>query len=92
MTNIIVPTNPADKTKLKQMISAAVDCMSRIDAENEAKKEIIEEIVEQFEIPKKLVTKAIRTQHKLNYTEQASESEDFEVLYESLFGTPDDAE
>jgi len=90
MSNIIVPTNPNDITKLKQMINAAVDCMARIDSENEAKKEIIEEIVEQFEVPKKLVNKAIRTQHKLNFSEQATEAEDFELLYETLYGAVDD--
>ena len=90
MSNITIPTNPKDLLKLKQMISQAVDCMTRIAAENEAKKEIIEEITEQFEVPKKLVNKAVTTQHKLNFSEQASDSENFELLYESLYGSEDD--
>jgi uncharacterized protein Yka (UPF0111/DUF47 family) len=90
MSNIIMPTNPADITKLKQMIDEAVNCMTRIASENELKKEIIEDASETFDIPKKLITKAISTQFKLNFSEQTSESEDFELLYESLYGVSDE--
>jgi len=85
MSNIIIPTNPADLTKLKQMIGEATNAMARIDSENELKKEIIEEIVENFEIPKKLVTKMITVAHKANFNEISGEAEDFNDLYESVF-------
>lgn len=85
MSNIIIPSNPADQTKLKGMISEAVLCKARIDAENETKKEIIETISEDFEIPKKLINNVVNTQHKLNYSEKSVESSDFELLYETLY-------
>lgn len=92
MTNIILPSNPKDQIKIKQMISQCVDCLERIAGENEAKKEIIDEISEQFDIPKKLVNKIIRIQHKLNFSEVQVESEDTEALYDTLYGTEEDSD
>jgi len=89
MSNIIIPTNPADLTKLKQMIGEATNAMARIDSENELKKEIIEEIVENFEIPKKLVTKMTTVAHKANFSEVSGDAEDFNDLYESVFEAKD---
>lgn len=88
-SNLIIPSNPADILKLKQMVGEATNAMARIDSENELKKEIIEEIVEQFEIPKKMVTKMITVAHKANYTEISGDAEDFSDLYESVMESKD---
>lgn len=88
-TNLIIPSNPADIQKLKQMVNEATNCLTRIDAEREAKTEIVNEIVEQFELPKKMVNRLVTTQHKLNYTQQSDEAQDFSELYESIFGVGD---
>ena len=86
-TQLIIPTNPNDITKLKQMVGEATNCHARMDSEKELLKEIVEEIVEQFEIPKKMVTKMINVQHKLNYSEVSGDADDFSDLYESVFET-----
>ena len=85
MSNIIVPSNPVDILKLKQMIGEAVNCVARVAAENELKKEVIENISETFELPKKLINRAVKTQYNLNFSEQTVEAEDFETLYETLY-------
>lgn len=90
MAEIIIPSSPVDLQKIKAMIHEATDCMARIDAENETKKEIIDEIEEQFDISKKIINRMVRTAHKMNFNEQASESDDFQLLYETLYGAPAD--
>jgi len=91
-SNLIIPSNPKDIQKLKQMVGEATNAMARIDSENELKKEIIEEIVEQFELPKKMVTKMITVAHKANYSEVSGDAEDFGDLYESVMEAKDNTD
>ena len=82
--HINVPSNPADRQKLKQMLAEMTHCLQRADDEREAMKEIADEAYEQFGIPKKIVNKLARTMYKRNYADLQSENEDFEFLYETL--------
>lgn len=85
MTNqVVVPSDPNDRKKLKTMLAEMTHCLQRADSEREAMKEIANEAAEQFDIPKKIVNKLARTMYKRNYADLAAENADFELLYESL--------
>jgi hypothetical protein len=86
--SIIIPSNPADRTKLKQMVNEAVDALTRVDSEREHIKEIKEEIKENFELPPKAISKIIILAHKRNAEAFAQDAEDTLELYEALFSDP----
>jgi hypothetical protein len=87
MSDLIIPSSPADRQKLKQILRDMTDCMTRMDAEREVIKELAEAAEESFEIPKKLINKLARTLHKSNITEIVSDTENLEFLYETLIAT-----
>lgn len=82
--HVNVPSNPADRQKMKTMLAEMTHCMQRADDEKESMKEIAEEVYNQFDVPKKIVNKLARTMYKRNYADLQAENEDFEFLYEAL--------
>jgi len=84
VTDVILPSNPKDRQKLRGMLGEVENCLIRMDSEREAKNEIVEEASTQFSIPKKLINKLARTMHKHNYSEMVTEDEMFQLLYEGV--------
>lgn len=87
MSDLIIPSSPSDRQKLKSILSEMTNCMTRMDAERDTLKELAEAAEEQFEIPKKLINKLARTLHKSNLPEIVSDTENLEFLYETLIET-----
>lgn len=84
-TNNALPSSPADRLKLRTMISEATYCLQRADDEREALKDIVVRIHEDYGISKKHANRMIRALYKQNYDDQVAEEEEFEFLYEGLF-------
>lgn len=82
---VSLPSSPADRQKLKTMISEATYCLQRIDDEKAAVKDIIDVIHTDYGLSKKHVRRLINTLYKQNYTDRVAEEEEFELLYEGLF-------
>ena len=78
-------TNPADKKKIKDALFEISNCMTRIGAEKELIKDIVNDLSENFELPKKQVNKIAKVYHKSNYSQQVADSDEFQTMYESLF-------
>lgn len=83
-TNVIIPSSPADRQKIKLMITEMTHCMQRIADERSALKDITDEVSKQFNIPKKHVTKLAKTWFKRDFANVRAEQEDFETLYETI--------
>lgn len=82
---VSLPSSPADRQKLKTMISEATYCLQRADDEKSAVKDIIDVINSDYGLSKKHTRKLINTLYKQNYTDRVAEEEEFEYLYEALF-------
>jgi predicted nuclease of restriction endonuclease-like RecB superfamily len=80
-------TNPADKKKIKDALFEISGSYSRIEAERELIKDIVNDLADNFELSKKQVNKIARAYHKQNYNQQVAESEEFQELYQSLLET-----
>lgn len=85
--SVALPSNPADRQKLKTMISEATYALQRVDDEKAAIKDIIDAIHDDYQLSKKHVRRLINTLYKQNYDDRAAEEEQFEFLYEALFQT-----
>jgi uncharacterized protein YpuA (DUF1002 family) len=78
------PATPADRQKLMAALTEITRCMQRADDERSAKKDIVNTIHEEFDIPKKQINKIARTMHKRNYQDVVAEELDFQELYETV--------
>lgn len=83
--SLSLPRSPADRQKLRTMISEATYCLQRVDDEKAAIKDIIDVIHDDFQLSKKHVRRLINTLYKQNYDDRQAEEEEFEYLYEGLY-------
>jgi len=74
-----------DKKKLANAIKEISDSMTRMDAEKDLIKDIIQVSYENFEIDKKHIRKLAMIYHRQNMSEVKYEYDEVETLYEELF-------
>lgn len=85
-----IPSNPADKKAIRDVLQTISDSYTRIEAEKDLIKEEIGGLAEQFELPKKLLNKMARAYHKQNFRETVDEADDFQNLYENIVELPNE--
>ena len=83
--NIIIPSVPEDLEKMAKMVDDACLIKTRIALERKTLTDVVEDIAETFDIPKKYVNQMIACRDKDSYKDKTQENEDFELLYESVF-------
>jgi len=76
-----------DKKKIKGALQEASNSLTRIDAERDLVKNIMNDTSKNFQIPKKTVKKLINVYHKQNFSEEVATHEEFESLYETVIKT-----
>lgn len=83
-TEIVLPSSPTDLKNIQAAIKDVNDCMMRIAAERDVIKDIVADLSEKYEIPKKFFNRLARTYFKQNFEKEVAEHDDFEVLYEAV--------
>jgi len=83
---IVIPSNPAELKTIQAAMKEMSDCMIRIDSEKEAMKDIVEDLNEKYELPKKFISKMARVYHKQSFDKESVEHEDFADLYVAVTG------
>lgn len=73
-----------DRKKIRDAMQEASNSMIRIDAEKDLIKNIVEDLNDAFQIPKKTINKMIRVYHKQNFQEEVASHDEFETLYENI--------
>jgi|TARA_B110000908_G_scaffold144629_1_gene174376 hypothetical protein len=84
MSNIIIPSSPADIAKIKGAMQEISNSYSRQESEREFVKEAIMDLADAVDVPKKVLGKMARIFHKQNMAELLGEIEDVEALMEAL--------
>lgn len=77
-------SSPADRKKIRDALQEISNSMTRIEAERDLIKDIKSDLVEQFEMTKKTVSKLARVYHKRNFNEEQAAQSEFELLYEQI--------
>jgi hypothetical protein len=77
-------SNEVDRKKFKDALQEIANSKTRISAENDLIKEIIADLSESFELPKKTVSKLAKVYYKQNMTQEAAEFDELETLYEEV--------
>jgi cyclopropane fatty-acyl-phospholipid synthase-like methyltransferase len=80
----MMPSNPADLKKIDTALQTISDSKTRIEAEQEHIKEVVEAIFDDFQLPKKLIRQLAKVWHMRNYAEEVTQQEDFQEAYEAL--------
>jgi len=73
-----------DLKKLKGYIDEVVLHMLRNDGNNQAIKDIVDLAHDELKIPKKILKRMAKTQHKNSFQTEVAESKEFEALFESI--------
>lgn len=82
--NIIIPSDPKTKQKIKNAVKEISNSFTRIQSENENVAAILARMKEECEIPSPILRKLARTFYNQNMQDQLSEFEDFEALYDVI--------
>lgn len=77
-------SSPADREKIRKMLSEISSSFTRIEAERDLIRETIKEMSDQFQLPKKTLNKMAKVYHKQNFNQEVAEHEEFESLYEEI--------
>lgn len=83
MSNIIIPSSPADRQTIKDAMTEISNSMVRIEGEKAFIKEVVDELSDKVDIEKKYLNKLARVYHKQTLAQVSAEMEDLEALYES---------
>lgn len=81
----VTVSNPADRQKIKDAISEISTAMMHIADQRLLIKESIEDLSEQFEIPKKTLRRMAKLYYEQKYNEVQAENEELSFLYEQIF-------
>ncbi len=73
-----------DKVKVLGCLQEISNSLTRIEAERDLIKDILQKMQDECEIPKKLARKLARVYHKRNYEEEVAEQSDFQTIYENV--------
>jgi hypothetical protein len=73
-----------DKKQIRGAVQEASDSMLRIDAEKDLIKEIIDNLHETYQIPKRTISKIIKVYHKQNFDQEVALNDEFEDLYQTV--------
>lgn len=76
---------PEDKKRLHGAIKELSDSMTRVDAEKDLQRDIIQTTFETLGVDKKKIRKLANIYHKQNAVEVRTEAEDVFELYEEIF-------
>jgi polyhydroxyalkanoate synthesis regulator phasin len=87
MSNVVIPSSPNDREAIKGAISEISDSLTRIEGEREHINEVLGNIEERYEIPKKYARQIAKMYHKDNVSDVKAEFSDIETLYEQIVGS-----
>jgi predicted solute-binding protein len=76
-----------DRRKLKSAIIELNDSMTRISAENDLQKDVLNNVAEEIGLDKKLVKRLAKTYYKSNFNVEVEENKNFEEFYTVLLTT-----
>lgn len=84
VSNTILPSSPEDRKAIKQAMVEFSNSLTRIEAEQDLQKEILNDLFDKFDLPKKYMRRVAIIYHKQNLNEFKAEVQEVEDIYESI--------
>ena len=82
--SVVVPSSPEDKKKIRQALQEISDSMTRMEAERDLIKDILQTVEDNYKIKKKYTRRLAKVFHKQNFNQVQQDQQDLETLYESV--------
>lgn len=84
MSNVVLPSSPADRQKIKDAMQEISNSMTRIEGERGYIVDTVKEICKTYQLPNRAFRKLVTVYHKQNFNEECASHEEFEALYGTL--------
>jgi hypothetical protein len=78
--------SPKEKNDIKNCLQEISNSYTRIEAERDNIKSIIERLAEEFEMNKRLSRRLAKVYHKRNLAEEVAAAEELSTTYEDVVG------
>ena len=82
--NVVIPSDDETKKRVRDALVEISNSMTRMDAERDLIKNILQDVDDDTGVPKKYIRKMARIYHKQNLNEVKAENDDVETLYETV--------
>ncbi|NDB82042.1 MAG: hypothetical protein EB127_04775 [Alphaproteobacteria bacterium] len=82
--SVTIPSSPEDKKKIRQALQEISDSLTRMEAERDLIKDILQTVEDNYKIKKKYTRRLAKVYHKQNFTQVQQDQQDLETLYESV--------
>jgi hypothetical protein len=83
-TTSVESLSPEDKKVLRKAIMEMNDSMTRVGAERDLQKEIINETFDKLGVDKKMIRRLARVYFKANFNDEVEENNQFESFYDEV--------
>ena len=80
----MLPSNPSDLKKIDSALQEISNSKTRIEAERDLIKDIVDNINEEFDVPKSLINQLAKVYHMRNFADEVSQQEEFQTAFEIL--------
>ena len=72
------------RQKVKEALQLMSRCLTSIADERDVIKDIIKDLSDEFDLPKKIIRKMGKVFHAQSFSEEKASNEEFEALYEEV--------
>lgn len=80
----ITISSPEDRKKIKEAVQEISNSLTRVEAERDLIREIVKDVSDTHQIPRKIVAKIAKTFHRQNLAQEVADHEDFVDLYDTV--------
>ena len=84
MSNVVIPSDDETKKRIRGALEEISNSMTRMGAERDLIKNILQDVEDDTQVPKKYIRKMATIFHKQNLNEVKAENDDVETLYEAV--------
>jgi hypothetical protein len=84
MSNVVIPSDDETKKRIRGALEEISNSMTRMGAERDLIKNILQDVENDTQVPKKYIRKMATIFHKQNLNEVKAENDDVETLYETV--------
>lgn len=80
----ITISSAEDRKKIKEAVQEISNSLTRIEAERDLVREIVKDVSDAHQIPRKIIAKIAKTFHRQNLAQEVADHEDFVDLYDTV--------
>lgn len=86
LNSAMIPSDPEERRKVVNALTEMSASFTRVEAERDFQKDVIDRLEDEFGLPKKAMRKVARIFHKQNIIEEKNNFEEVQDIYETLVG------